>query len=330
MPIAVALLLALFGGLALDFAWWSRRRSAVERGFSRIETSRGAVPYLDLGPRSAAVVLFSPGGGAGVDLVHAFPWLLEAGYRVIAISRPGYYGVPIQPTDDLTAHADLYAEVLERLGIDEPVHVFGVSAGGPSALLFAAKYPTRSVTLWSAVTGVYRPNREAMESALGRLVLSRRGQAVISWMLGRSARLFPKPTMSTFLQTESTLENAAIRTIVKEELADRRGRETFRAFVESTTPMSKLYDGMMDEMQKMGRDWSVPWERIEAPVLAAASPADADVSAEHIARLKAALPSARVLEPRAGGHLVWWGAEGKAVIDATLQHLADASKGKVP
>lgn len=326
MVIAGALTLTLLGGLAFDYARWMCRRREAERAFSRVGTSRGVVPYLDLGPRSAPVVLFCPGGGAGVDLVHAFPWLLEGRYRVLSISRPGYYGVPIQPQDDLRAHADLYAEVLGCLKIREPVHVFGISAGGPSALLYAARHPTRSLTLWCAITGPYRPNREAIESPLGRLVLSRRGQALISWILGRSAQLFPRSTMATFLQTESSLEKTQIRALVDHELASPRGRKAFRAFVESTTPMPKLYEGMMDEVAKMGEAWAVPWDAIDVPVLAASSPADTDVSPEHIARLKAALPQARVLEPRAGGHFVWWGHDGATVVSATLEHLSAAQQ----
>lgn len=319
----------ILGGLALglDHRAWRRGRRAVESSFARAETSRGRVPYLDVGPRDGPVVLFSSGGGAGPDLVYAMPWFAAAGYRVIASCRPGYYDVPIDEHDDLGTHAELHAEVLASLGITEPVHVVGVSAGGAAALFFAARFPTRSLTLWCPVTGSYRPQRAAMESLLGRLVLSRRGQALSSWMLGRSARWFPRTTMAAFLRTESSLGRTQIRAVVEHSLARPGGRERFRAFVDATTPMSRLYTGMMDELEKLGGDWTVPWEDIEAPVLAVASPVDADVTSEHIERLKRHLPDARILEPQAGGHFVWWGSDGEAVVQETLDHIARASRG---
>ena len=48
-------------------------------------------------------------------------------------------------------------------------------------------------------------------------------------------------------------------------LAQSGGRARFLAFVDATTPMSRLYMGMMDELEKLGGDWTVPWEDIEAP-----------------------------------------------------------------
>jgi len=304
-----------------DYLVWRRERRKVERTFSIAVTSFGRIPYLDIGRRDGEPVLFSPGGGAGIDLVHAFPWLTAAGFRVVSISRPGYYGVPIDARHDLESHADLYAEVIQQLHIDR-VHVFGLSAGGPSALYYAAKYPTRSLTLWSAVTGPYQPNREAMESLLGRLVLSRHGQPIVSWALSRSAQWIPAATMATFLRTESTLGDDEIRSVVAATLAEPGARAEFRAFVDSTTPMTQLYPGMMDELEKMGRPWSAPLDRIEVPIFVAASPADKDVSADHLQRIKTACPHARRFERTAGGHLIWWGADGPALVQQTLRHLS--------
>lgn len=305
--------------LGVDYVAWRRRRRTVERAFSRASTSFGTIPYLDLGLRDGPVVLLSPGGGAGPDLAYAFPWMVDAGFRVLSISRPGYYGVPIQPGQTLASHADLYAEVLASLQVG-PVHVFGVSAGGPAALYYAARHPTRTLTLWSAVTGRYEPNRDAMDSPLGRLVLSPRGQAVLSWALSRAGRWFPRASMKAFLRTESDLTKGEIPAVIASTLASAAGLASFRALIDATTPMTELYPGMMDELEKMGRPWSPPWDRITMPVLAAASPIDKDVSADHLDSIRTHLPHAQIFEARAGGHFVWWGDDGKTLIDATLDH----------
>jgi pimeloyl-ACP methyl ester carboxylesterase len=99
---------------------------------------------------------------------------------------------------------------------------------------------------------------------------------------------------------------------------------SFLALIDSTTPMDRLHEGTTSELAAMAGDWPMPWAQVTAPVLAVHSPADADVSAEHIDRVRTALPHARILRPRAGGHLVWLGPEGAQVVRATLEHLAAA------
>lgn len=322
MMIALSFAVALAALVVIDFLRWRSARRAVQRSFQIAHVRGFDVPYLVVGPPDGPPVLLSTGGGSGIDSVHAMPWLTDAGYRLIAICRPGYYGVPLEAAPSLRAQADLYAEVLCALGVREPVHVFGVSAGGPTALHYAAKHPTRSLLLWSAVTGRYIPNQESMDSALGRLVLSTRGQALISWLLSRSARWMPRTTMATFLRTESTLGAPEIDVVVEQTLASAVHRRRFRTFVDSTTPMTELYTGMMHELHEMGEDWTADWARIRAPTLAVASPVDKDVGADHIERVARQLLSATILEVRAGGHFVWWGHEGEDVIEASLQHLA--------
>lgn len=315
----------LLAGLTLgvDVLRWRYGRRRVERSFARMTTSFGEIPYLDAGPRTGPPVLFVPGGGTGADLLHAMPWLVDAGHRVLAIHRPGYYGVPLGDDLGFADHAALYAEVLARLGVG-PVHVFAVSAGGPSGLFFAARHPTRSLTLWSAVTGPYRPNTASTESWLGRVILAGRGQGLASWALARAARWSPKALLTSFLHTESHLSAQEIDEVVAHVLATPAGRAEFRAFVDSTTPMSRVYPGMIDELAKMGRAWEAPWDEIRVPVLAAGSPVDKDVPPEHLARVRTRLPAARIVEARGGGHFVWWGPDGVEVITETLRHLASA------
>lgn len=324
VPGVSATLLVAGLALAVDYLRWQRGRRRVAQTFAETNTSFGAVSYLDLGPRDGEVVLFVPGGGTGIDLVYAMPWLLRAGYRVIAIHRPGYHGVPLGDGLGFEDHAALYAEVLGQLSVG-PVHVFALSAGGPSALFFAARHPTRSLTLWSAVTGSYGPNLAATQSWLGRVILSGYGQGLSSWGLARAARWCPRLLVASFLRTESHLTEPQIAALATHVLATPEGQVEFRAFVDSTTPMSRLYPGMMAELANMGRPWVAPWGDIRVPVLAAGSPVDKDVPPEHLARIRAELPTARIIEVTGGGHFVWWGADGTRVITETLRHLAAAT-----
>jgi pimeloyl-ACP methyl ester carboxylesterase len=151
-------------------------------------------------------------------------------------------------------------------------------------------------------------------------VLSRRGQDVLSWLLVRVAHGAPALALTSFLRTESSLDGAAAREAVRYVRGDPAQLASFLAMVDSITPRSRLRPGMLDELRAFAEDWHVPWPEIDVPVLAVHSPVDSDVLAEHVDRVRAALPDARILRPP-GGHLVWLGPGGGSVVRGTLDHL---------
>ncbi len=285
------------------------------------ETGYGNVRYTEIGPSTGDPLLFSTGGGAGFNSVFAFRWLANSGYRVISINRPGYFDLPVNATDTIEAHADIYHEVILALGITGKINVFGISMGGLSALYYAQKYPTKALILWSAVTGPYVVNQQSANSLLGKLVLSRSGKKVISWMLLASAKYFPETTIQAFLKTEAALDSRQRKQIATQVVADPASKEEFMIFVRSMTPMDALYPGMMAEVEKAARLADVDWSNIHSPTLAIHSPIDIDVPLDHAKRLERMIPNIHVEYIHAAGHFVWWGNEGEQVKRLTLQFL---------
>lgn len=124
-------------------------------------------------------------GGSGVDvlIVHAAAggWdqgelignaVLDERFHWIAPSRFGYLrsACPAGASVDDQAHA--YAFLLDHLGIDR-VAVVAMSAGGPSALLFAALYPRRVSSLTLISCGV------AAASSKDQAEADRKGRALV-------------------------------------------------------------------------------------------------------------------------------------------------------
>ena len=106
-------------------------------------TRLGVVEHRDDGDGPALLALHGGMGGFDQSRLLAEALLAEpAGFRVIALSRPGYLGTPLRDGDP----ADLYAALLDELDIDRAV-VAAVSAGGPSAIAFAARHPDRCAGL---------------------------------------------------------------------------------------------------------------------------------------------------------------------------------------
>lgn len=289
--------------------------------YSVAVTKYGNVRYMEFGPKDGEVVLYSTGGAVGYNSVLAFEWLAKKGFRLICINRPGYYDLPIDSTMNIDSHADIYHEVLLSIGIEDEVHVFGVSMGGLSALYYAKKYPTKSLVIWSGVSGKYAINDKSANSTLGKLVLSKNGKKFVSSMLKFSAKCFPKSTINTFLKASANLDKKQRRTIARQLVKNKDSKKEFLLFVESMTPMDSLFEGTMDEAYKAAELEEVDWSDIECPTFAVYSTADKDVSIDHAQRLEEMIPNIEMKYVVAGGHYVWWGDEGEEVKDSTADFL---------
>jgi len=136
--------------------------------------------YLALSDGTTHYELSGPDGGQPVVLVHGFSvpyyiWdstavaLAAAGFRVIRYDVLGR-GASDRPR--ARYDADLYdrqlGELLDSLGIATPVHLMGLSAGGPVVATFAGRHPdrVRSVTLIDPAAGDTGPLPWAMRLPL--------------------------------------------------------------------------------------------------------------------------------------------------------------------
>lgn len=81
-------------------------------------TAKGTVEYARIG--EGPVVPGIHGGPGGYDqTIFAFEWLAHAGFSLLAPSRPGYLGTPLSSGKTPDEQADLYAALLDTLGIDK-------------------------------------------------------------------------------------------------------------------------------------------------------------------------------------------------------------------
>lgn len=122
---------------------------------SEVQTAFGSVELARFGAGPAVLALHGGLGGFDQALLLARSALGEgAPFDVLAPSRPGYLGTPLGSLASPEAQADLYAALLDTLGI-ERVLVLAISAGGPGALAFAARHRERcaGLVLVSACTG---------------------------------------------------------------------------------------------------------------------------------------------------------------------------------
>ncbi|MGD2131909.1 MAG: alpha/beta hydrolase [Maricaulaceae bacterium] len=133
------------GASAVMFSLWRADRVRdLEAGSEVVATALGEIEYAVVGEGVPMLVLHGTPGGYDQALVarRAAPERY-AGTMTIAVSRPGYLRTPLSSGATFEEQADLFAALLDELGIDRVV-VYGASGGGYLGLQFALRHPDRT------------------------------------------------------------------------------------------------------------------------------------------------------------------------------------------
>src|SRR6185369_2917959 len=150
------------GGLGLISATYqrdiSKARHRIAVGSQIIQTACGPIEYAEAGTGPPLLVVHGAGGGYAQGMDFGID-LAKRGFRVIAVSRFGYLRTPLPADGSAEAQADAHACLLDALNI-KTAAIFGASAGAPSTMQFALRYPdrTRAMVLLVPATFVPRPD----------------------------------------------------------------------------------------------------------------------------------------------------------------------------
>ena len=109
------------------------------------ETALGVVEYVEMGDGPVVIAIHGAMGGYDQSVILA-QTIGDAGYRYIAMTRPGYLGTPMRSGQTPEQQGDLIAALLDKLGIAK-AGVMAVSGGGPSAVQFGLRHSGRCAGL---------------------------------------------------------------------------------------------------------------------------------------------------------------------------------------
>ncbi len=256
-----------------------------------VTTSRGPVEYAATGEGPAVLALHGAMGGHDQSLLLART-IGETGYRYLALSRPGYLGTPLRAGRTPEEQADLYADVLDALGIREAA-VLAVSGGGPSAIHFALRHPDRCWGLVLVSTCGSRVDTRIPLSFHVVKLLAR-----WPWFVGLMRR-----------KTERDPDRAARRSILDPIVRARTLRDPEAGPLLNALTLSTL-DRMGARLPGTENDIAVtrstgyPLEGISVPTLVVHGTADRMVPfAEHGRALAARIPGAELLAVEGGEHV---------------------------
>jgi pimeloyl-ACP methyl ester carboxylesterase len=260
---------------------------------SMMWTSRGRVEYAD---RGTGMVLLSvhgtPGGGdQGLLLAEFFR---ANGFRLIAPSRPGYLGTPLASGRTPGEQADMLAAVLDALQVERAA-VLGVSGGGPSTYLMAARHPDRVACLMqiASLSMPWSPPADFARSQ--RLMMSRLGNRAILWLFDNRPSLLGRLIGSPPAEDGRALREDPYRwAALRATLVTVGGKQSRRA-------------GYDNDLKQFATLSPLQLQDITCPTLLVHGTADTIVPSAHLEHAAATIPAAEVHWIDQGTHLTGLG-----------------------
>jgi 2-hydroxy-6-oxonona-2,4-dienedioate hydrolase len=293
----------------------ARERTSV--GSQIVETPCGQIEYADTGKGSPVLLVHGAGSGydQGLDTSRA---LVQRGFRVIAMSRFGYLRTPLPADASAAAQADAHACLLDALHIRSAA-IVGASAGAPSSMQFALRYPKRTTALVLLVPVAYVPRPDGappMQTPPGFEFLfdTALKSDFLFWAAPRLAR---QTVISAILATPPAVVDSAS--------AEERAR--IDQVMVNILPVSTRRPGLINDAAVTSSLPRYDLERIAAPTLILSVADDlygtydgALYSAEHI-------PHARFIGYASGGHLcVGHEKEVMAEIEKFLKKITEGNR----
>jgi pimeloyl-ACP methyl ester carboxylesterase len=260
---------------------WSRM-AAVPTG--KLETPLGTVEYADQGAGLPVLVCHGV-FGCHADAVNGW-WtrMLGNGFRVIAPSRFGYFGSTLPPQATPADQAEVYALLLEHLGVDRAV-VLAFSAGSASALELALHHPDRVLGLILANCRLGGPTPNKLLQPIQGTVY---GWERLWWLY---RRLLP------------SLYTRMIG-VPKGYQPTPRDAEVVRAVSELQFPLKPrrqgaIFDGFVSNLVAD----RFPFEELTVPTLIVSAADDPWARHKHAVMAAGRVPGARLVRIDRGGHL---------------------------
>lgn len=255
----------------------------LKAGSQIIDTPLGPIEYDTAGHGPAVLTLHGGGGGYDQSLLFSYPrW----GFQFIAVSRPGYLRTPIESGPSFEEQADLYAAMLDEMGIDK-VCVYGMSAGGPSAIQFALRHPKRcwGLVLLSAINAPL-PDLPSNVELIRKLAPY--GDFPI-WAIINSPFALDGMGEPTKSQVSSDPEKTAF----------------IKAMMKTIYPMSVRNEGLFNDLHKIQALENLPLEDIKTPTLVMHGDSDKVVPYTQGVSSAERIPGAELVTLENGDHLAF-------------------------
>ncbi|MET3287479.1 UNVERIFIED_CONTAM: pimeloyl-ACP methyl ester carboxylesterase [Brevibacillus sp. OAP136] len=263
-------------------------------------------------------ILVMHGGHSNCHEEFGYKDLVSNGYSIITPSRPGYGKTAKELGLTIGAAGAAYARLLDELQIAQ-VHLLAISAGGPSGIHFASRFPQRvkSITLQSAVAAQWLTPADKTYKA-AKLLFQPRTEAYVWGMMRLMNKLSPRFLLKSMLPSFSTRPAGEQMKLFSEE-----DLEQFRLMVNR----QRSGHGFLLDLAQTSDDLTSVLAAVRCPALIMHSVHDASVPVEHARHAHRLIPGAQLCELDSWGHLIWLGKRAADVSQKLLAFL-DALGGE--
>lgn len=278
----------------------------------------GKIHYRLIG--EGPVLFFMHGGPGGIDQDYFFKYLVEEGYSILTVSRPGYLQTPFQALS-YEQQADQYIELLDALNIKKVIPI-GASAGGPLALNLANKYPlrTHALIMEAGISTIYEIPENAEDSFWMKLFLSEGIQDILSWVSIIMAKYAFRMTFKSILRLETLLDKEEIDKFTNLAAKDSARRDWVLNLMKVTGPMSVRKAGLDHDVELMIAIEKIPVDKINVKSLLFYSRDDNDVKWSNAEYLTSNLADYELIETH-GGHFMWVGEDMEKIKRKRVEFL---------
>jgi len=270
-----------------------------------IHTKFGNIEYSSIG--KGIPIVFVHGGHSNCNETLCHKGFDVERYQLITPSRPGYGKTPLNGNKTPKQAADLLIELLNYLSLNSVI-VYGVSAGGLTAIELASKYPKRvsKLILASAVSKKWL-DETGKTYKIAKKIFKPGMEKFVWGMVRFFSRIFPRIIAKNFYPQFSTNP--------KHDLKKEDVKELISAMKHYNSKK-----GFLNDIDQSIDDNVIV--QIKCPTLIIHSENDSSVPFEHALHANKMIENSEMIKlNNEWGHLFWIGTDSVEPITKTIEFI---------
>ncbi|QCR34119.1 alpha/beta fold hydrolase [Lysinibacillus sp. SGAir0095] len=252
------------------------------------------------------------GGHSNCNEEFGYDFLIEQGYSLITPSRPGYGKSSKEMGESISVACDFYVKLLNHLNLDK-IHVLAISAGGPSGIYFASKYPhfVKTLILQSAVTKEWLTPKD-IEYKVASKIFHPKAEKVTWKLISFMNNKFPSFIFKQMFPSFSSLNYKE----AKEKIAEWDTEE-----IRKMNNRQRSGYGFLIDLQQVNDLTVDDLESVACPTLIMHSKFDGSVPLDHAYFAHESISSSELCLLDTWGHLIWLGTSSYKTNEAAVKFL---------
>ena len=272
-----------------------------------LTTKLGEIEYCSVG--KGVPILFVHGGHSNCNETLCLKGFDLERFQLIIPSRPGYGKTPLNNNNTPKQAADLFVELLNHLSLNNIV-VYGISAGGLTAIELASNYPNRvrKLILASSISKEWL-DKQGKTYKIAKKLFNPKIENFIWGAIRLFSSIFPNMIAKSFY---SQFSKNPVHKLKKEDVQE----------LISTMKHYNSKKGFLNDIDQCINDEIIA--KIKCPTLIIHSRNDNSVSLEHPEYANKMIEKSRIeILENEWGHLFWIGTDSKKSIGKTIKFIEE-------